>query len=272
MDENFISSGQVNAQGGQVSGGQYGSTSGFYGTNQAGGSHFGTSQSSSSGSSGQFSTTFVNGGQVSGGQSGSSHAAGGQVSGGQYGTHVSGGQFSGGQVSGGQYGHGQVSGTQYGSGQVSEGQYGSGQIGGPSGTYFYNRTWSSGSTGEGLTAEEREAIRKNLEAAAKQGGRGFTQSQGGQSGYTQSGQAQGVYGQGNYYQGQDHAQGSQGYGGQTVYGLGGFDNVGQDGRIVRVKNKTIIYDANHNIISQTETSTEYGSLGQGGEAGSSFNA
>ncbi|XP_045445586.1 integrin alpha-PS2 [Melitaea cinxia] len=248
LDENYISSGQVNAQGSQVSGGQYGSSSGFYGTNQAGGSHFGTSQSSSSGSSGQFSTTFVNGGQFSGGQSGSSHAAGGQVSGGQYGTHVSGGQFTGGQVSGGQYGHGQVSGSQYGRGQVSEGQYGSGQIGGnqgPSGTYFYNRTWS---TGEGLTAEEREAIMKNLEAAAKQGARGFTQSQGGQSGYTQSGQ---VYVQG---------------------GQGGFDNIGQDGRIVRVKNKTIIYDANHNIISQTETSTEYGSLGQGGEAGSSFNA
>ncbi|XP_013178995.1 PREDICTED: keratin, type I cytoskeletal 9-like, partial [Papilio xuthus] len=46
---------------------------------------------------------------------------------------------------------------------------------------------------------------------------------------------------------------------------------GQDGQVVRVRNKTIVYDQNHNIISQTETSTEYGSLGHEGEAGSSFN-
>ncbi|CAH2086025.1 unnamed protein product [Euphydryas editha] len=247
LEEQYINS-QVNAQSGgsQVSGSQYGSSSGFYGTNQAGGNQFSTSQSSSAGSSGQFSTTFVNGGQ-----SGSSHVSGGQTSGGQYGTHVSGGQYSNGQVSGGQFGSGQVSGGQYGSGQIGGSQ-------GTGGTYFYNRTWSGGSSGEGLTAEEQEAIRKNLAAYATQGGRGFSQS-----------------GQGNYYQGQGHVQGSQGYGGQTVYvqgGQGGFEGVGQDGRIVRFKNRTIIYDANHNIISQTETSTEYGSLGQGGEAGSSFNA
>lgn len=47
---------------------------------------------------------------------------------------------------------------------------------------------------------------------------------------------------------------------------------GQGAQVVRVRNKTIVYDANHNIISEIETSTEYGNLGHEGEAGSSFNA
>lgn len=127
-------------------------------------------------------------------------------------------------------------------------------------------------------------------AASNQGtNRGFNHatSQGSHVTYTQSGQSgsQSGYGQnggyqGGSYQGQGHVQGQgyqgQGhnYGGQTVYvqgGVGGFDG-SQDGRIVRVKNRTIVYDSNHNIISQSETSTEYGSLGHEGEAGSSFNA
>lgn len=46
---------------------------------------------------------------------------------------------------------------------------------------------------------------------------------------------------------------------------------GQGASVVMVKNKTIVYDANHNIVSEIETSTEYGNLGHEGEPGSSFN-
>ncbi|XP_046965222.1 integrin alpha-PS2 isoform X2 [Vanessa cardui] len=275
-EEKYTSNGQVNANSGgnKFSGGQYGASSGVYGSSQASGSQFSTSQQSGgSASSGQFGTTYVNGGHVSGGQYGTSQASGSQESGGQYGAHAGSGHYSGGQVSGGQYGSGQVGGGS--------------QAGG---TYTYNRTWTSGTSGEGLSAEEREIIRRNLATMAKptyqDSSRSFSQgqgsqasfSQGGQSGYVQSGQAQGSYGhgqtahgqaqagygQGSYYQGQGHVQGGQAY--------GGLEGVGQDGRIVRVKNRTILYDSNHNIISQSETSTEYGSLGHEGEAGSSFNA
>lgn len=189
---------------------------------------------------------------------------------------------------------GQVSSGQYGTGQVSGGQYGS-QVGGAGqgGTYTYNRTWSSGVSGEGLSEAEREAIRKNLQTIARPNYQGsgrdlnqgvynqghVTYTQGGQSNYGQGsqvqgsyGQAQGGYAQGNYNQGgyyQGNAQSGQGYvQGQATGGAGEY---GKDGRIVRVKNRTILYDENNNIISQTETSTEYGSLGHEGEAGSSFN-
>ncbi|KAL4720669.1 hypothetical protein ACJJTC_001818 [Scirpophaga incertulas] len=50
---------------------------------------------------------------------------------------------------------------------------------------------------------------------------------------------------------------------------------GQDFRngaqVIRQKNRTIFYDEHGRVISQTETSTEYGALGHEGEAGSSFN-
>ncbi|CAH0722037.1 unnamed protein product, partial [Brenthis ino] len=304
-EEKYADNGQVNVQsgGGQMGGGQYGQASGgqygrgsggVYGSGQSSGGQISGSQESNR----QFGSSYVGGSQVAGGQFSTSHvsgstsqSSGGQVAGGQYNTN----QASGGQVSNGQYGT-HVSGGGYGS-QVSGGQYGTGQVadGQGSGTvYTYNRTWSSGE--EGLTVEQQEAIRRNLAALASsnQGSnRGFAQgstqggqvtfTQNGQSSYGQSGHAQGSqsgYGQSGQgysqsgYQGQGHVQTGQGYGGQTVIvqgGVGGFEG-NQDGRIVRVKNRTIVYDSNHNIISQTETSTEYGSLGHEGEAGSSFNA
>lgn len=43
------------------------------------------------------------------------------------------------------------------------------------------------------------------------------------------------------------------------------------GSVIKFRNKTIIYDQNHKIISETETSTEYDNLGHEGEPGSSFN-
>lgn len=151
------------------------------------------------------------------------------------GNRFSGNQYGGNQGSvGGQSSYSQGSGV-YGS-QSSGGlsSQGSGQYGQNGGyaTQSYNKTWTS--TGQGLTAEEQEQIRRNIQNAA-------------------GGQGQSGYGQGGYIQG-----GSQG-------------GLGQGGEIIRMKNRTIVYDANHNIISQTETSTEYGSLGHEGEDGSSFN-
>ncbi|XP_047021032.1 integrin alpha-PS2 isoform X2 [Helicoverpa zea] len=56
-------------------------------------------------------------------------------------------------------------------------------------------------------------------------------------------------------------------GNQGTLDLGSF---GQ-GQLVKYRNKTVIYDSNHNIISEVETSTEYGNLGHDGEIGSAFN-
>ncbi|XP_072944283.1 integrin alpha-PS2 isoform X2 [Epargyreus clarus] len=273
---------------------QISGSSGYYGQkyweiNQSSGSGQVTSQvSGSQGSSRQFGQ--VGGGQVSG-QSGG-YSGSGQVT----------GQYGGSYVSGGQTGSGQVT-TQHGGGYVSGGQYG--QSGGQGTSYSYNKTWTS--SGEGLTAEEQEAIRRKLATMAQnpnyqgsgnrniqggqtvQGSHTFSQGgqvtygQGGQSTYGQSGQGYqggqvqttyvqggqgsqyGQSGQGMYNQGTHYTQGAQG-----GFVQGGVQ--GQGNKIVRVKNRTIIYDENHNIISQTESSTEYGALGHEGEAGSSYNA
>ncbi|XP_050678590.1 integrin alpha-8 isoform X2 [Leptidea sinapis] len=213
--------------------------------------------------------------------------AGGEA-GGQFTSQSGGGQYS--QSGGRQYsrsGSGQYG--QSGTHTSSQSGSGTGQIG-QGGAYSYNRTWSSE---EGLTAEEKEAIRKNLEVIARnpnQGGRvsqgsyGQTNNQG-QTVYRQGiyGQSQGGYGQRGSGQGQgSYSRGQGGYQtqeSQTRYGQGVYNQGGQvfeggydqDGRIVRVKNRTIIYDGNHNVVSETESSTEYGSLGHEGDAGSSFN-
>lgn len=156
------------------------------------------------------------------------------------GSRFSGNQYGANQGSAsGEFGSNQGSRSQYGS-QSSGGStsHGSGQYGqnGGYGTQTYNKTWTS--TGQGLTAEEQEQFRKNLQNTAAV-------------------QRQGNY-QGSYSQGDNTQGGSR----------GGY---GRGGEIVRMKNRTIIYDENHNIVSQTETSTEYGSLGHEGEEGSSFN-
>ncbi|KAL0842461.1 hypothetical protein ABMA28_014558 [Loxostege sticticalis] len=179
---------------------------------------------------------------------------GSQISagGGYYGQNIwevnqqtDGNQFSGGQFGTGQgnfqvNGGGQVSSTQYGTSQG--GQYGTSQAGGSQNnrgsSSTYNKSWSSDSYGAGLTVEEQEQIRRNLAAAARN---------------PHYGTGQGVYtGQG------------QGFRGQGAYGQG-------SGTVVRVKNRTIEYDEHGNVIAQSESSTEYGSLGHEGEAGSSFN-
>ncbi|XP_037295452.1 integrin alpha-PS2-like isoform X3 [Manduca sexta] len=232
--------------------------------------------------------------------------SGGSISGSHFGAQGSSGHFSG-SSSGHVSGSSGQTGTQFTTSQSSGGQFSGSQSGlsnqgsfsGQSGqgaqsgiTYVYNKTWSS-SSGEGLTAEEQEQIKKNL-AAMAQGGvnTGFTgqgtyvqggsqgsyvhgSTQGSQGGYVQ-GSTQGS--QGTYVQGgsqgtfiQGGSQGGYVQGGSQGFvhgaGQGGYVN---GGRIVKVKNRTIVYDQNHNIISQTETSTEYGKLGHEGEPGSSF--
>ncbi|XP_026747771.1 integrin alpha-PS2 isoform X3 [Trichoplusia ni] len=158
---------------------------------------------------------------------------------GQYGTSQGSGGYQAGSSSSTHF-SGSSSGSQGAGGQYhAQGSthYGgsqAGQAAGAGNTYSYNKTWSN-SFGEGLSAEEQEQIRRNLAAAVAQGG----YSHGNQEG------VHGTYSQSGYGQGQ--------------------------GQVVRVKNKTIVYDSNHNIISETETSTEYGSLGHEGEPGSSFN-
>lgn len=181
----------------------------------------------------------VSGGQSSSGQFGAgqgqssgSYRGGGQVYGG-HGSSSQGGQF--GTHQGGQYGTSQ--GSHF---QTSQGGQFSTSQGGQSGGQFnnrgqtYNKSWSD-SYNEGLTVEEQEQIRRKLTAAA-------TNPQYGSQGVHTS---QGVYGQG---------QGAS-----------------EGGQVIRRANRTrtVYYDANGNVVY--ETSTEYGSLGHEGEAGSSFN-
>ncbi|CAB3221324.1 unnamed protein product [Arctia plantaginis] len=200
----------------------------------------------SAGGSGYYGQVYweqsSSGSKVNGGDSSS-------TSGGQFSQSQGQGQFNTDQSSSGHFSSsssssGQFSGTQGSTnfdGSQAGGQYG-GQGGQSGNSFFYNKTYNS--YNEGLSAEEQEQIRRNL-AAVAQG----TISQG----------SSGRYGQGSQSQG-------SGWTSQAGSAQGGF---GQ-GQVVRVKNKTIIYDENHNIISETETSTEYGNLGHEGEPGSSF--
>ncbi|CAH4037108.1 unnamed protein product [Pieris brassicae] len=251
MNSEFYSASQVGGTGtyyGQKYWEQFASQGGGQQAGQATGDQFSQSGGHVSQNGGQFS------------QGGSQHSQ----------THFSqsgvqnGGQYQGGRVSGGQYSTSHTSGGQSGS-QFSTNHATGGQVSGQGHTY--NRTW----TEENLSEEEKEAIRKNLEAISRtpgQTGRGHNEGAVylGEGRYRDSSGQIFIYGEGE-------SQGQNGYE-RRVYISGqpfeaGYDN---DGRIVRVKNKTIIYDSNHNIVSQTETSTEYGSLGHEGEAGSSFNA
>ncbi|KAM3961277.1 integrin subunit alpha inflated isoform 2-T2 [Aphomia sociella] len=142
----------------------------------------------------------------------------------------------GGYASGGQSVHKQFGVNQGSGGQVttSDGH-----------TFTFNKTWSE-SYDPGLSEEEQELVRRKI-AASLAGG---SQSSGHGIQTSQSGFREG------------HTQGG--------YWQAGQGNVGQGGQIVRVKNRTIVYDGHGNIVSQTESSTEYGELGHEGEAGSSF--
>jgi hypothetical protein len=199
---------------------------------QSGSSKFGGGQYG--GQTGQSSASF-GGGQMGGSQSSFSYSN--TNSGSAYGTS---------QGSGAHYGSGQASGAHYGSGQVSGGQYGTG--GQMSGGHYSTSQSSGGQYGMGQSSNGQ-----------------FGSGQVSGSSYNKNSAS---YGEGLTVEEQEEirkklaaAAMSPGFQGQ------GFVNGGQ---VVRQKNRTIVYDNNGNIISQTETSTEYGSLGREGEAGSSF--
>ncbi|XP_049867403.1 integrin alpha pat-2 isoform X2 [Pectinophora gossypiella] len=228
-------------------------------------------------SSNQYHTSQSSGGRYNTAQTGGS--SGGYYQGGRQ----QGGAYQGGAYQGGAYQGGRYQGSQ--TGHYGGGSYGGGQYGGSS-SHSYNKTWSAWGD---LTASEQDIIRQNMAAV------GQTHST---QGYTQGSYEESR----NYWEHLTeeereiirrnlatavHRETSEDFTaeeqenirkvliaslqrnqGQGVY-QGGYGNGGQ---IVRVKNKTIIYDENHNIISQTESSTEYGDvLGHEGEAGSSFN-
>lgn len=221
-------------------GGQYNYQSNTGSSVNLGGSGYGTGQSShSSGSSSSSSTHF----------SSSSSQSGGQI--------IS-GQTNSGQFSGSQSGSGQFSGTQGGNGQFVTSQTVSGQFSGNHGT---NGQFSG-----------------NQGSLAHQGGHFGGQNQGQQGTFTFNQTWSSFEDSEDLTAEQKEeirkklaaALGSGSSQGSWSSQNGAFGGLGQ-GSIVKYKNKTIIYDANHNIISEFETSTEYANLGHEGEAGSSFN-
>ncbi|KAJ8725942.1 hypothetical protein PYW08_004125 [Mythimna loreyi] len=196
------------------------------------------------------------------------------------------------------HGNGQISGSGYGTGQTSGSGYGQGSSSHFSGSSSHFSGGSTSTSGQGSGSQGGQF--------SNQGGNGqFTTSQ------TGSGQFSGSQGSGGQFSGsQGSFNGNQGQFGNTflfnqtwsstngrdmtaeekeefkrkfaaVLAQGGVDQIalngiaqgvfGQGASIVKVKNKTIIYDANHNVVSEVETSTEYGNLGHEGEPGSSFN-
>ncbi|XP_053626129.1 integrin alpha-V isoform X2 [Plodia interpunctella] len=159
-------------------------------------------------------------------------------------------------------GSSQSSGSQYGGGFVSTGHSSSGQgfSQGDGHSFGYNKTYDSS-----LSVDEQEQIRKQLAASMNknQGSAGSWSNQGNyQSNSWGSGNAQ----SNNWQAGQGNVQSNTWQAGQGA-GLAGY---GQGG-YVKIKNRTVLMDGHGRVISETETSTEYGNLGHEGEAGSSFN-
>ncbi|XP_022819593.1 integrin alpha-PS2 isoform X2 [Spodoptera litura] len=212
-----------------------------------GGSGYGTGQSShSSGSSSSSSTHF---------SSSTSSQSGGQFVSGQAGS---------GQFSGSQSGSGQFSGTQSGNGQFVGGHSGNGQ--------FVTSQTVSGNHGA------NGQFSGNQGSFANQGGHFGGQNHGQQGTFTYN-QTWSSFEDSEDLTAEQKEEIRKKLAAALASGAGqaswssqngAFGGLGQ-GSIVKVKNKTIIYDANHNIISEIETSTEFANLGHEGEAGSSFN-
>ncbi|CAH2073081.1 unnamed protein product, partial [Iphiclides podalirius] len=257
----------------------------------------------------QFSGGQVSNGQTGAGRVSNSQYGGGQVYDSQYGTgHVSTSQYGGGQSSGSQFVTSRGGGRQLNNGAVGRGGVNGGTYV-YNKTWNSSDSFGEDLTAEqqeqirkALLAAARDphyqgsVERKFSQGSYNQNGNVQGQTQNSQSTYGQGGQEHIQGGQVNIQGGQGtYVQGSRSQGGyiqnqggslegrqQSGYGTHGFvqgghgavENAGaygQGGQVVRVRNKTILYDENHNVISQTETSTEYGSLGHEGEAGSSFN-
>ncbi|KAI5641647.1 integrin alpha domain-containing protein [Phthorimaea operculella] len=185
---------------------------------------------------------------------------------------------------GGRYQGGRTSTSQSGSTyQAGGGRY---NQGGSSSSNSFQSSWSSWGD---LTADEQEIIRQNLASAyqsqfgAARGHSGFEETRV----YWESLTQQDREAIRRNLEGAIHRESNEGFTAEEVENIkrilmaslvrnqaagiahGGYGNGGE---IIRVRNKTILYDENHNIISQSESSTEYNNLlGHEGEAGSSFN-
>ena len=242
--EESSSSGQVNSQAGGNAGGATIQGGSGYGTGPSRGSGYGTGQSTSSGGSSHFSSSSSSGGSQGG------YVSGSQGSGGQFVTTQDGnGHFVSNQGGNGQFvtnqsGNGQFVTSQSGNGQFSSNQGSSGQFSGTQGSINGNQGYAGGqnqgqygtkyyfnTTWTNANGEDLTAEEK--EEIKRKLSAAFA------SGTLDQGVVTSAFGDG--------------------------------AQIVRVRNKTIVYDANHNIISEVETSTEYGNLGHEGEPGSSFN-
>ncbi|KAG6461531.1 hypothetical protein O3G_MSEX012687 [Manduca sexta] len=259
----------ISQSGGSISGSHFGA--------QGSSGHFsGSSSGHVSGSSGQTGTQFTtsqsSGGQFSGSQSGlsnqgsfSGHGGQGAQSGITYVYNKTWSSSGGEGLTAEEQEQIKKNLAAMAQGGVNTGFTGQGTYvqGGSQGGYVHGS--AQGSQG-GYVQGSAQGSQSGYVQGSTQGSQGgYVQgsSQGSQGTYVQGG-SQGTFiqggSQGGYVQG-----GSQGF----VHGAGQGEYV-NGGRIVKVKNRTIVYDQNHNIISQTETSTEYGKLGHEGEPGSSF--
>lgn len=201
------------------------------------------------------------------------------------------GYYSGGYgnsgLSGESYRQTQASGSQTfggGSYRQSQGTYGQNQ-----GTYGQNQgnyeqpqgIFGQSQGSQGSYSESRGSRRHYGESDNNQGSYG--QSQGSQGSYSESRGSGRVYGESdssqNSYgqsQGRSHGQGA----GHSSYDQGSYQSggYGQSGNgqghatggMTRRWNKTTIYDEHGNVVSESESSTEFSGLGHEGEAGSSF--
>ncbi|CAH2990437.1 unnamed protein product [Chilo suppressalis] len=180
------------------------------------------------------------GGQYTGGQFGTNQGgrafgSTSQSSSGHYGTSQSGGSYGTNQINRQHYGGSQSSGGRYGTSQTSGGQYGTNQggyVGQASGGQYGTNQASGGGT---------VTYKKNWSDS---------------------------YGEGFTVEEQEQIRRALASAAKNPSG----EIVLDSGKVVRLRNITTYLDGNGNVISRTETSTEYGTLGREGEAGSSFNA
>ncbi|KAJ2953032.1 hypothetical protein O0L34_g7421 [Tuta absoluta] len=200
---------------------------------------------------------------------------------------VSGGsrqQYHGNQASGGNYQQGSWSssstsaqGGHTTSHTGSTYQPGGGRYnqGGTSSSNTFHSSWSAWTD---LTADEQEIIRQNLASAyLSQFGKSDHQT-----GYEETREIWNSLTQQERetirrnLEGAIHRESNEGFTSEEMENIQRllFATLArrQDHNIIKVRNRTIVYDENHNIISQSESSTEYNNLlGHEGEAGSSFN-
>ncbi|XP_048479520.1 integrin alpha-PS2 isoform X1 [Plutella xylostella] len=255
-------------------GGYYGQTyleQGSNSQNVASGNQFAAGSSQFGGSSHHYasgSNQFASGGNNYAAGSGSQFAGSGNQYSGNTNQFASGGANYAGSQSGGartQYSTSQTanrnqfasSGSQnYGSGSRSYGEGSQSYAGGAQ---------SYGSQSYGAGSQSYGSGQANVAGSQSYGSRGQVYGSGSQ------GSRRDEYGQGFSHEEEEAIRRNlaTAVANANVAGQGNSQGV-TGSTITRAWNKTVMYDASGNVISETETSTEYGSLGREGEAGSSF--